>query len=83
MIAYTALAGAAGIVVLNAKPLENPGTAVIHGNRQGNMQFAEGLAQQLMHSRVQLQQFGSFIQLLLGHFKRIETCLERHDRTSL
>ncbi|HEX2993291.1 MAG TPA: Glu/Leu/Phe/Val dehydrogenase dimerization domain-containing protein [Anaerolineales bacterium] len=46
--------------------------AVVHLHWERNMQFPKRPPQQFMDCRIELQEPGSFIQLFLCHFERIE-----------
>ena len=65
------------IVVLDAVTLKDTGRAVVHAHRDPERILAHRPAQDFGYRRVQLQQFGYVIKLLLGHCKRIK--LFSHD----
>jgi hypothetical protein len=72
--ADAALARTARVVVLHAKAAENPYRSVVHAHRNGEMELAQGIAQQFARRCVQTQQLSYLVELRLGNLEGIE-CL--------
>jgi hypothetical protein len=70
--ADAALGGAAGVVVLDPEALEDPHLAVVHADRNGEVELALRPAQELADTFVELQLVGHRVELTLGHRERIE-----------
>ncbi len=75
--ADAALAGAAGIVVLDAEALEDLSGAVVHPDGDGDAKLAHGHAQELMGRLVEAEDGGGVVELSLGNLKRVEVLLYR------
>ncbi len=71
MEADAALVGAAGVVVLDAEALEDAQRAVVHAHRDAEVVLAHRPAQHFGNLRVELEQLGDPVELLLGHFEGI------------
>jgi hypothetical protein len=70
--ADSALVRAAGVVVLDAEPLEDFDRPVVHANRNTEMVLAHRPAHHFGHLRVEVQQPGHAVELLLRHFEFVE-----------
>ena len=75
MEADAALAGAAGVVVLNAEALEHLGAAVVHADGDLEMILAQSVPEQVPGGGVEAELLGHGVELLLGHFERVERLL--------
>jgi hypothetical protein len=71
MVSYAPFAGAQGIIVLNSISLEDLHAAIIHSYRYGEMVLSSGVAQELMHSGIKVQNLGAIVKLLLSYLKWI------------
>jgi hypothetical protein len=71
MVSYAALAGAEGIIILDPVSLEDLHIAIIHAYGYGKMVFSSGVAQELMHSGIEIQNLGAIVKLFLGYLKGI------------
>ncbi len=70
--ADAALRGAAGIAVLHAEALEHLDGPVVHAHGDVEVELPGGGAQEVAATLVQAQLLGHGIELLLGHFERVE-----------
>jgi hypothetical protein len=71
MVSYAALAGAQSIIILNSISLEDLHAAIIHSYRYGKMKLSSGMAQELMHTGIEVKNLGTIVKLLLGYLKWI------------
>jgi len=67
-----ALVRAAGVVVLHAEPAEHLHLPVIHADRDGELELADGPAQELAGALVEVEDVGHLVELGLGHLEGIE-----------
>ena len=72
MKADAALCGAACVVVLHTKAMEDARAAVVHAHGHGHMQLALRPAQHLVRGIIQIEDGSGFVQLLLGERKRVQ-----------
>ena len=77
--ADAALRGAAGVAVLDAEAAEDLHRAVVHADGDGEVEFADGVAQQVAGALVEAELLGDAVELLLCHFKRIEGLLSHNS----
>ncbi|MGD0879064.1 MAG: hypothetical protein ABSA01_13090 [Anaerolineales bacterium] len=76
MEAHAALVGAARIVMLDAEAGEDLQRAIVHAHRDAEGELPQRPAQNFADLRVQFEQSGHPVKLLLRHFEFIYTC---HD----
>jgi hypothetical protein len=67
-----ALAGAAGVAVLDAESFENFVAAVVHADRDEEVVLPKGVPEQISGCLIQSELFGRGVELLLGHREGVE-----------
>ncbi len=72
VVADAALGRAAAEVVLDAVAGEDLDAAVVHVHREVDGQLAARLAQHAAQARVEVEPVGGQVELLLGHFPRVD-----------
>ena len=67
-----ALVRAPRVVVLHAEPAEHLHLPVVHADRDGELELADGPPQELAGALVEVEDVGDFVELGLGHLEGIE-----------
>ena len=81
--ADAALAGAAGIVVLDPKALKHLDGAVVHPDRDVEVILPHGVAQEITGCLIEPQFFGHAVELFLGHLKGIKGFVSHENQLLL